>query len=418
MPRSSEGAVWPEKVVGGKYVRMLEKFLRQLQAEEPHGNRKLFLDDVFVAHLLAFFNPSVRSLRTLEDFSQSQQAQRHLSIRRLCKSTLSDFHRIADPERLQPMMKALRKKVDSGTSKDGELAQVLSKAVAVDGTFLPALAEVTWAVRCANQRNDDQRFRARVDCHVQVDTWVPEAIVVPEPKQSESMSAIDHIEPGKIYLFDRAYSSFALINAHYDPADASLMPQSHFVIRYRPAGGNAPTLQEGAERKLLKADIAAGVVSDRVGKFHSTRPKRHGILDVALREVVVQYDEDGETKTIRLITNLIEVSAATIARLYEHRWHVELFFRWLKSFGNFNHLICQNRDGAQLHFYVTVIAVLLMYLHTGFRPSKYTFALMSQVASGGATLEEIMPILRERERRCALARESQKKRKAKQTNEK
>jgi len=47
---------------------------------------------------------------------------------------------------------------------------------------------------------------------------------------------------------------------------------------------------------------------------------------------------------------------------------------------------------------VTIIAVLLMYLHTGYRPSKYMFALLSQVAAGAATLEEIMPILHERER--------------------
>jgi hypothetical protein len=59
----------------------------------------LFLDDVVIAHLLAFFDPTLRSLRTIEDFSQTQQAQRHLSVRRLCKSTLSDFHRVADPTR-------------------------------------------------------------------------------------------------------------------------------------------------------------------------------------------------------------------------------------------------------------------------------------------------------------------------------
>ena len=133
---------------------------------------------------------------------------------------------------------------------------------------------------------------------------------------------------------------------------------------------------------------------------------------VALREVIIEVREQNEPKTIRLITNLLDVDAATIAKLYQHRWQVELFFRWLKCFGNFNHLICQTREGTLLNFYVTIIAVMLMYLHTGFRPSKYMFAMMSQVASGGATLKDIMPILRERERRCELARQSQRKRNA------
>jgi len=61
--------------MGAKYVRLLEKQLRSLRDENLHGNRELFLDDVFVVYLLAFFNPVVRSLRTVEDLSQTRQAQ-------------------------------------------------------------------------------------------------------------------------------------------------------------------------------------------------------------------------------------------------------------------------------------------------------------------------------------------------------
>ena len=53
--------VWPEQVIGGKYIRLLEKQLQTLREEAGHGNQALFLDDVFVVYLLAFFNPSVRS---------------------------------------------------------------------------------------------------------------------------------------------------------------------------------------------------------------------------------------------------------------------------------------------------------------------------------------------------------------------
>jgi hypothetical protein len=98
---------WPETVTGGKYVRMLEAHVRAPGDRDAHGNRELFLDDVVIAHLLAFYNPTLRSLRTFEDFSQTRQAQRHLSARRLCKSTLSDFHRVADPTLLQPLGKPI-----------------------------------------------------------------------------------------------------------------------------------------------------------------------------------------------------------------------------------------------------------------------------------------------------------------------
>ena len=154
-----------------------------------------------------------------------------------------------------------------------------------------------------------------------------------------------------------------------------------------------------------------------MGRFVSSKPSRHKLGDLALREVLVEYESQGERKTLRLITNLLDVSAATIAKLYRYRWQIELFFRWLKCYGHFGHLISHTREGVITHFYVTVIGVLLMYLHLGHRPSKYLFVMMSLVASGGATLEEVLPILRERERQSELARQSAARRRAKQKNQ-
>jgi hypothetical protein len=152
-----EAAVWPETVVGGKYVRLLNRYLSQLRDETAHGNRRLFLDDVFVSYLLAFFNPTIRSLRTIEDFSQCVQAQKHVSLRKICRSTLSDFNRLADPERLAPMLDALRAQLSreqapQRTRATDDLSGLLQQTIAVDGTFLPATAEVTWALAANNQR--------------------------------------------------------------------------------------------------------------------------------------------------------------------------------------------------------------------------------------------------------------------------
>jgi len=100
--------VWPEKLIGAKVVRLLEKHLQNLHSDNAHGNRRLFLDDVFVAYLLAFFNPTIRSLRTIEDLSQTPQAQKLLSVDNICKSTLSDFNQFVDPQRLVPIIQTLR----------------------------------------------------------------------------------------------------------------------------------------------------------------------------------------------------------------------------------------------------------------------------------------------------------------------
>jgi len=411
---------WPEKVIGAKYVRLLEKQLRQLREETAHGNQQLFLDDVFVVYLLAFFNPAVRSLRTIEDLSQTRQAQKHLSLDRICKSTLSDFNSFIDPDRLLPIIDALRSQLNrkrSGQSglKD-DLNELLKQTIAVDGTFVPAVAEVAWAVANSNNHGAT-RHRARLDAHLNVSTWLPEAIVVPDPGQSEADSAIENVQPDRIYLYDRAYSSFALLGAHYEQSvpqtDEAPDAKSHFVVRYKQAGGNSPALNDVEEDLLTDEDRAAGITSDRVGYFTSDTAHQAGVSRLLLREVVIEYEDNGEQKTVRLISNLRDVSAHTIALLYQQRWQVELFFRWFKSFGHFGQLISHTRDGVQAHLYVTIIAALLMYLHTGYRPSKYMFALLSQVAAGGATLDEIIPILRERERRKEMDRASAARRRAK-----
>ena len=130
-----------------------------------------------------------------------------------------------------------------------------------------------------------------------------------------------------------------------------------------------------------------------------------------LREVVI-VPADDPRRPVRLLTSLLDLDAATIGLLYRNRWQIELFFRWLKCYARFDHLISHARDGVLLSFYVAVVGATLMYLHAGHRPSRYLFSLMGLVATGSATLEEILPILRERERRVELERQRVARRRA------
>jgi len=393
---------WPESITGGKFVRMLEKQVRGLRDSSAHGNRELFLDDVVVAQLLAFFNPTLRSLRTIEDFSQTRQAQRHLSVRRLCKSTLSDFHRVADPTLLEPLIARLHSLIaeQGGATTPANLPQMLGKILAIDGSFFPVAAKVAWAVKHATNRGK-KVASVRLDVHLNVANWLPEVVQVSGQGTSEARAAAQTVQPGAIHIYDRGIFSFELLNAQV-AADA------FFVHRLREPGERTPRFVPEATRELTDEDRAAGVRSDTVGRLagsaHRTPPA------VLLREVVI--DSPGEPDgQIRLLTNLFDIEAHLIGLLYRNRWQVELFFRWLKCFANFAHLISESRQGVLLSFYVAVIGVLLMYAHSGHKPSKYAFSLLGMVASGSTTLEEIAPILAERERRAALDRASLARRK-------
>lgn len=407
---TGELPLWPEKVEGGGLVRVLEKHVAALRDETAHGNRELFLDDIFVVYLLAFFNPTLRTLRTVEDFSQTRQAQKHLTTPRICKSTLSDFHKLAEPERLQPLLGELRaalgRKYAGGAPPD--LYNLLKQVLAVDGTFFSAAADVAWAVGHRNQRSGT-RYRARLDVHIDVHTWLPEIVVVPEPGEGEAHSAARTIILGAIHVYDRGIASFELLAAHYGIANGDWTPQAHFVLRMKKPGSGGIAFVATQERPLSEAARAAGVESDRMGYLPGNRSSK--APPIVVREIIIRM-ADGEQ--LRLLTNLLDIEPEAVAILYRYRWQVELFFRWLKCYANFDHLISHSRQGVLLNFYVVVIGVMLMYLHTGGRPSKYAFILLGMLAQGkGATLDDVLPILRERERQCERDRKSAALRRAK-----
>lgn len=388
---------WPLTVIGGKYVRTLEKLICALRPADAHGNRILHCDDVLVCYLLGFFNPAIRSLRTIEDFSQTQQAQRFLTIDRIPRSTLSDFHRIVDPETLQPIVSMLQEQVQIRGAKTGtpDLPELLGQVLAVDGSFFSVAADVAWAFKKRSGKSQAKTRRGvRLDVHLDIKTWLPEVISVADG-ESEAQHAKSAIVPGAVHIYDRGIFSFDLVAAHAHHA-------AHFIHRLREPGPRTPQFVVQEERALTDEDRKAGVLSDRIGYLagsaHRAAPKQ------LLREVIIE--SPGQPgKQIRLLTDLLDIPAHIIGLIYRYRWQVELFFRWLKSCARFRSLWSEERSGILLQFYTALIAMLLVHLRTGLRPSKYALNLLGMVVAGTATWEEIQPILAHRARERELERE-------------
>ncbi|MDD4891771.1 MAG: hypothetical protein PHU85_17775 [Phycisphaerae bacterium] len=93
--RKKRPAVVPEQVVGRRNVLMLQRHLDRLRAHHAHGNRIVHFDNLLLGLLLSFYNPTCRSLRTIEGLSHV--AQDELGVDRLCRSTTSDAMALFDP---------------------------------------------------------------------------------------------------------------------------------------------------------------------------------------------------------------------------------------------------------------------------------------------------------------------------------
>jgi hypothetical protein len=388
---------WPEPVVGTKYVRHLDALLRALRPGDAHGNRTLHLDDVLACYLLAFFNPAIRSLRTVEDFSRTRQAGRSLTVDRIPRSTLSDFQRLADPARLGPIVDLLRRHAEAARARPATgLPEALGRVLAVDGSFFAVAADVAWAFRRRGGhpgKGGRPRKAARLDVHLDVATWLPEVISV-AGGESEAAHAAGSIVPGAVHVYDRGIFSFELVAAH---AAAG----ARFVHRLREPGPRTPRFDADEDRPVAEADRAAGVRSDRLGRLAGSDHRRPP--PGRYREVVLDAPDQPGGR-VRLLTDLGDVPAHVVGLIYRHRWQVELFFRWLKSCARFRGIWCESRSGVLLQFYVALIGSLLVYLRTGLRPSKYALNLLGMVASGAASWEEVRPILEDRTRERELDR--------------
>ncbi|HET6252193.1 MAG TPA: IS4 family transposase [Tepidisphaeraceae bacterium] len=388
-----------------KLVRAITPFLNNLEVEQAaHGNAELTITDTLVVLLCAFFNPTVRSLRLVEQLSQMPWAKEQLEIERVCRSTLSDALARFNPEALVPVINGLLQQMPCLRRSDPDLAAICQRVIAGDGSNFNLAADVAWALmRSRGGKNPTMLGYCRLNLQLDIDHFTPaELSVSGNDEGSEAAAFQKKILPGVIYLFDRNFVHFGLINTVIDRG-------SDFVLRLKKDTG----FQSSAENILCPRDRELGVISDRVGILPGSPGGRTGAPPTCtLREVVVMGDDGAP---VRLLTTLLDVPAYVISALYRRRWQIELFLRWLKVWAGFEHLMSHSQRGVTFNFYVAVIGCLLMHVRTGRKVNKYALFLFGQVAAGLATLEQILPMLERIEREKELERQRlAKKRKEKQ----
>ncbi len=381
--------------MGARHLAPLQRVLDGLHGAPVHGNCRVADDHLLVLHLLAFFNPVVRSLRLMEDLSQTPTATKLLGdLGRAPKSTLCDAHGRADPDALLAVLRELMASLPRDIRLEGDLAGIQSQILACDSTYFQTLADLSWVLQ---NRKSNGTPGARAGLYVQIDvaSGVPfgsdgVGVELGDNTQSEARLAGRHVVPHAIHLYDRGFVSFDLLKAVLN-ADAEFVLRLTTQTRF--------TLVE--ERKLTDKQRAAGIISDRTGYLSGC--KKSDPPGQLLREVIAVNDANPD-KPMRLLTSLLDLDATQITALYRKRWQIELFFRWLKMYGQYTHLLSGAKAGAAWTFYVAAIGVTLLALHHGRRPSKYDLAMLSIVAAGGATLEDILPILKRRHREREVAR--------------
>ena len=151
------------------------------------------------------------------------------------------------------------------------------------------------------------------------------------------------IEAGATYVFDKGYYDFAFWAA----LDAR---GCRFVTRRK---SNTP-LAGLADRPAK----GAAILADQLGTLPRRLARsRQNPYDKPVRLVAVARPEG---PPLELLTNDLAAEAEVIAALYQARWQVELFFRWVKQNLKIKRFLGTSEHAIKLQILTALIAYLLL----------------------------------------------------------
>lgn len=384
-------------IKGLKYFDMLLPLLERLHGEkcerDKAGNRELHFDKYCMLVLLYMFSPTVTSLRAIAQASELQKVQKRLGCKRTSLGSLSESSRLFDATLLKEIIEELGEQA-APVGRDARLSQINQTITLVDGSVVSALPSLIQA-SLLKQTKGSGLVQWRLHTHFEVDRYVPTQIdVTPNGggKHDERAVAERTIEPDRLYVMDRGYAKFGLLNS-------IVRSNSSYVCRLR----DNSVYEVIEKRELSEAAVKADILSDEVVSLGQTAQNSvntdHKIRLIQIRCTPHQNRTGGKPKgskapssdgVLRIATNLLDVPAEIIALIYSQRWIIEIFFRFFKQFLGCSHLISHSQNGIEIQAYCAIIACLLINLWTGRKPTKRTFEMISYYFMGLASEEELI----------------------------
>jgi hypothetical protein len=312
------------------------------------------------------------SLRDIEICLRSMQRQLyHMGIRgHVSRSTLADANETRD-WRIYADCAHMRIHRARALYRDEEFGLELAQTVdALEATTIDlCLSLFPWA-----------RFRRQkgaIKLHTLLDLRgpIPAFIEITDGKV-HAVKILDLLvpEPGAFYVMDRGYLDFERLH-HLHQA------QAFFVIR-------AKRNLQACRLYSRPVDKATGLQCDQTVLL--TGPLTAQDYPDKLRRV--RYFDAQINKRLVFLTNPFDLPPLTIAQLYQSRWQVELFFRWIKQHLRIKACYGTSENAVKTQIWIAITTYVLIAIirkQLGLTISLYTFLQILSV-----TAFEKTPLLR------------------------
>lgn len=190
-----------------------------------------------------------------------------------------------------------------------------------------------------------RKTKSAVKMHTMINLQgkIPDYILISTGKMHD-VNAMDHItwEAGCWYVMDRGYLDFERLYLVHQS-------QSWFVTRSK----------RNTKFKRLyskKVEKSKGLICDQ-----KVRLTGQG-ADKSYPELIrrIKYIDAETGKRLVFLTNNMTVSAETIAQLYKNRWHVELFFKWIKQHLHVKTFYGRSDNAVRSQLWIAVCVYLLI----------------------------------------------------------
>ena len=354
--------------------KLLEQFQQHLAPRLAAAGKSAAADHQLTAsvylslQLFALLNPALKSARSLCVASRFKRVQQEVSRQPVKLTSFSEMQHVCDPELLAGLLRDLAGQA-LPTFGDAGVRQKIGELIATDGTLLPALPRMAWAL-WQNPQNRAGKL------HLEFSVWrqVPVEFTVTSANTCERLVWKSKLRKGVCYVNDRNYShDYRLIQAVQDSG-------ASYVLRLH---NNAVIEKLESPRPLNPAARQAGVVED-------VRVRLGGKPDGPVGRLV-RVEAGGHV--FLLFTDRDNLDADLVSLIYRHRWQIELFFKWIKCILGCRHWLAESAAGMTIQIYSALIASVLLVLWTGRKPTLRQWEALQFYWMGWVTLEELTEVL-------------------------
>jgi len=311
------------------------------------------------------------SLRDIEACLRStQQKLYHMGIRgKVSRNTLAHANQVRDWRIYADFAQILIARARRLYVNDSFGVELNQTAYALDSTLIDlCLSLFPWA--------KFRKHKGAIKLHTLLDLRgsIPSLIIITHGKIHD-VTILDQLifEPGTFYLFDRGYLDFArLYVIHQSSAFFVTRAKSNFSFK-----------------RLYSRPVnkSTGVQCDQIIVLEGFYAKR----DYPKKLRRIRYFDAAQNKRLVFLTNNFTLPAQTIAQLFQCRWQIEIFFKWIKQHLRIKAFYGTTENAVKTQIWIAIavyvlVAIVKKQLHLDL--SLYTILQILSV-----TLFEKTPIL-------------------------